>query len=129
MLDWVLNAPLFCLSNKVRTEAAIWRFFAQCSFIIGRGFLLDRLLFICCKTKLKKNQFWKNMCCLQNIHHLPKKMFLYGKNVFIFKNFFTEKNFYREKYKWKCKKYVSHLRNIFLYRKCSCYKQNIFLIS
>ena len=37
------------------------------------------------------------MCCLQNIHHLPKKMFLYGKNVLYLKNFslkktFTEKN-------------------------------------
>ena len=129
MLDWVLNAPLFCLSNKVRTEAAIWRFFAQCSFIIGRGFLLDRLLFICCKTKLKKKSFLKKYVLFTKYTSFAEKNVFIWKKCFIFKNFFTEKNFYREKYKWKCKKYVSHLRNIFLYRKCSCYKQNIFLIS
>ena len=33
--------------------------------------------------------------------------------------FFTGKTFfYSEKYKRKCKEYVSHSKNIFLYRKC-----------
>ena len=42
--------------------------------------------------------------------------------------FFTEKNFfYREKYKWKCKQYIFHFRNIFLHKKCLCYKWNINL--
>ena len=55
-------------------------------------------------------------------------MFLFGKKSFIMKNYFTEKNFfYREKYKLRCKKYISHLKNIFLYRKCLCDKYNINL--
>ena len=92
-------------------------------------FLYDRdlrlWLFICCKTKLKKKIFFlkKYLCFLQNIHYLQKKCFYMEKKSFILKIFFTEKNFfYREKYKWKCKKYISHFRNIFLHRKCLCYK-------
>ena len=57
-----------------------------------------------------------------------KKIFFFGK-IFVFftkytlfaeKNVFIwKKNFFdRKKYKWKCKKYISHFRNIFLYRKC-----------
>ena len=50
------------------------------------------------------------------------------KKGFILKNFFAEKNFfYREKYKRKSKKYISHVKSIFLYRKCLFYKQNINL--
>ena len=52
-------------------------------------------------------------------------MFLNEKKSFILKNFFAEKKFfYREKYKWK---YISHVKSIFLYRKCLFYKQNINL--
>ena len=44
-------------------------------------------LFICCKTKSKKNFFLKKyLCFLQNIRYLQKKMFLYGKKKFIEKN-------------------------------------------
>ena len=50
---------------------------------------------------------------------------VYMEKSFILKNIFTENLFYREKYIWKCKKYVSCLRNIYLYRKCLCYKWNI----
>ena len=54
-------------------------------------------LFICCKTKLKKNNFFlkKYLCFLQNIHYLQKKKILYGKiNLYWF--FFTEKGFFTE---------------------------------
>ena len=76
------------------------------------------------KLSWKKNFFLKKyLCFLQNIHYLQKKMFLYGKKVLHWKIFLLKKNFfYREKYKWKCKKYISHLKNIFLKRKCFCYK-------
>ena len=87
------------------------------------------MVFICCKTKLKKKifLFWKSMF-FTKYTLFADKMFLYGKKSFILKFFFTEKNFfYREKNKWKCKKYISHLKNIFLYLKCLFYKQNINL--
>ena len=68
--------------------------------------------------------FWKDICVfLQNIHYFQKKMFLYRKKVLYLEMFLLKRNFfYREKYIWKCKKYISHLRNIFLYRKCLYYK-------
>ena len=60
--------------------------------------------------------FWKNICFLQNIHYLQKKIFHMEKS-FIFKIFFTKKNFlFREKYIWKYRKYISHLKNIYLCR-------------
>ena len=47
-------------------------------------------LFICCKTKLKKNFFFEKIFVfLQNIHYLQEKKF-----YFIF--FFTEKAFFTE---------------------------------
>ena len=61
-----------------------------------------------------------------------KKNFFFFEKIFVFfpkytlfaeKNVFTcKKTFYREKYKWKCKKYISHFRNILLHRKCLFYK-------
>ena len=76
------------------------------------------------KLSWKKNYFFlKKYIFLQKIHYLQKKWFYMEKKSFILKIFFTEKNFfYREKYKWKCKKYISHFKNIFLHRKCLCYK-------
>ena len=78
------------------------------------------------KLSWKKNYFWKNICIFYKIHIIcgKKEVFIWEKS-FILKIFFTEKNFfYREKYKWKCEKHVPHLKNISLYRKCLCYKQN-----
>ena len=46
------------------------------------------------------------------------------KNVFLWKRvlqwtfFLLKKTFYWEKYKWKCKKYISHFKNVFLHGKC-----------
>ena len=45
-------------------------------------------------------------------------MFLYGKKVLYWFFFFFLTFFYSEKYKRKRKEYVSHSKNIFLYRKC-----------
>ena len=86
-------------------------------------------LFICCKTKLKKKNIFEKIFVIFTKYTLfaEKNVFIWIKS-FILKYFFTEKNFcYREKYKWKCKRYISHLKNTFLYRKCLCYKQNINL--
>ena len=71
-------------------------------------------LFICCKTKLKKKIYFLKKYLL-----FTKYTLFAEKNVFICK-----KKIYREKYKWKCKKNISDFRNIFLHRKCLCYKQN-----
>ena len=59
-------------------------------------------LFICCKTKLKKNNFFlkKYLCFLQNIHYLQKKITLHGKKNYI-DIFFTEKGFFTENEKKK----------------------------
>ena len=73
---------------------------------------------------------WKKIFFFEKIFVFFTKYTLFAeKNVFIWKKsfimkmFFTEKNFfYREKYKWKFKKDISHFRNIFLYKKCLCYK-------
>ena len=52
-----------------------------------------------------------------------EKMFLYGKKSFILNILFTEKNFFTEKnINENVKIYISHLRNIFLCKKCLCYK-------
>ena len=59
----------------------------------------------------KKFFFWKNICFLQNIHYLQKKIILYGKTI-LYWFFFNWKSFFYRK--WK--KYISHLRNIFLSR-------------
>ena len=74
-------------------------------------------LFICCKTKLLFFLFvWKTFV-FYKIYVICRK-----------KCFYMEKKIYREKYnKWKCKKNISYFRNIFLHRKCLCYKQNINL--
>ena len=80
--------------------------------------LIQRLwLFICCKTKLKKNFFFEKIFVFYKIYVIYRK-----------KCFYMEKKIYREKYKWKCKKKKkNHSRNRFLHRKCLYYKQNINL--
>ena len=76
-------------------------------------------LFICFKTKLKKKNFFEKICFLQNIHYLQRKCFYMEKKFYIENFFYWKKHFYREKYTWKCKNiYISHLRNVFLCRKC-----------
>ena len=55
-------------------------------------------LFICCKTMLKKkNFFWENICFLQNIRYLQKKCFYMEKKSFILKFFLLKKTFFTEK--------------------------------
>ena len=51
----------------------------------------------------------------KNVFFMEKKF--YNENFFTEKTFFTEKNINEN-----VKKYISHLRNIFLCRKCLCYK-------
>ena len=76
----------------------------------------NRLWFlICWKSKLKKKIFLK-MIFLQNIHYLLKKCF------YMEKRFCTEKSFTEKNINENVKKYISHLRNIFLCRKYFRYK-------
>ena len=51
-----------------------------------------------------------------------EKMFLYGKKSFILKIFLLKKTFFTEKNINENVKNISHFRNIFLHRKCLCYK-------
>ena len=72
-------------------------------------------LFICCKTKLKIIFFfWKNICFFTKYTLFAEKNVFIWKKSFIEKFFYWKNLFYREKYKWKCKKYTSHLKNIFM---------------
>ena len=75
-------------------------------------------LFICCKTKLKKNFFFKFICFLQNIHYLQKRYFYMEKKFYNEKFFYWKKLFYTEKYKWKCK-------NLYLILKKYFYTENV----
>ena len=111
------KAPVnISISNSKKPQ---WDLLSFASRTVVNG----KQLWLSISGKTKLIFFWrKYLCFLQKIHYLQKKMFLYGKKVLYWKMFLLKKNFYREKYKWKRKKYISHLRNIFLYRKCLYYK-------
>ena len=67
--------------------------------------------------------FSKNICFLQNIYYLQKKCFYMEKNVLYWKFFLLKKTFFTGKnINENVKIHTSHLRNIFLCRKCLCYK-------
>ena len=72
------------------------------------------------KLSWKKVCFFlkKYLCCLQTYIICRKKCFCMEKKFIIEKNFYWKKFSYREKYIWTCKKYISHLRDIF-------YKENV----
>ena len=72
------------------------------------------------KKKLKKIFFWKNICIVYKIYIICRK-----KCSYMEKNFYTEISFllkkntfekYRENYIWKCRKYISHLRDKIKYK-------------
>ena len=94
------------------------------SVIIDEFWAILIWLFICCKTKLKKKIifFWKNICFLQNIHYLQKKIILHGKKIlywffFYWKTFFTENEKIHvsfEKYLFIQNLYIPSAKNFFL---------------
>ena len=49
------------------------------------------------KLSLNNFFFFEKICFLQNIYHLQKKIFLYGKKVFYLKFFLLKKTFFTEK--------------------------------
>ena len=91
----------------------------------------DFILYGCsfvAKLGWKKKFFWKNIFVFFKIYIICwKKCFYMEKNICIGKYFYWKNLFYREKYKWKCKNYISHLKNIFLCRKCLQIKCKSFL--
>ena len=113
------KAPVnISISNSKKPQ---WDLLSFASRTVVNG----KQLWLSISGKTKLIFFWrKYLCFLQNIHYLQKKMFLYGKKNFIMKNFFYWKKLFLQKkiYKWKCKKYISHFRNIFLNRKRLCYR-------
>ena len=71
----------------------------------------------------KKIFFLKKYLFFTKYTLFAEKIFLYGKKVLYWKMFWLKIFFfYRKKYKWKCKKYISHLRNIFPCREYLRYK-------
>ena len=73
------------------------------------------------KLSWKKNYlFWKNMFFTEYTL-IVEKLFLCGKKVLYWKTFLVKKKFFTEK-NINVANYVSHFRNIFLCRKCLCYK-------
>ena len=71
----------------------------------------------------KKKLFFEEIYAFFTKYRLfAEKMFLYGKKFYI-ENFFLKKTFFTKKnINENVKNYISHLRNIFLCRKCLCYK-------
>ena len=99
-----IKAIIILILSKIRNNS---------KFITYAEAVAQIWLFICWKKKI----FFVEKMFFTKYKLFAEKMFLYGKKSFILKFFFTEKNFfYWEKYKWKCKKYISHFKNIFLHR-------------
>ena len=110
--------------NFIKKETLTQVFFFEFCKISKNTFFTEHFLvwlFICCKTKLKKNYtFWKiYLCFLQNIYYLQKKIILYGKKVlywfFFFFFFFTEKAFFTE-----------NVKNMYLIWEIFFYPENIY---
>ena len=74
---------------------------------------------------LKKN-FEKTFLFFTKYTLFAEKIFLNEKR-FDIENFFTEKTFFTEKNINENVKNISHFRNIFLHRKCLCYKLSLNL--
>ena len=112
---------------EIFSNCELWTYFTPCSsaFIfnfeqINAGYGCS---FVAKLSRKKMSFFWKNICVLYKICITCRKNVFIWKKSFTLKNFFAEKTFFhREKYKWKCKKYISHLNNTFLYWKCLRYK-------
>ena len=89
---WDLKSLYFSLWNSTRRFTCM-----KCLLQNFISFLIPThvWLFICCKTKSKKNFFffWKNICVFYKIYVICRK-----------KCFYIEKKNYKEKYKWKCEK-------------------------
>ena len=78
-------------------------------------------LFICCKTKLKKNIFFTKYTLF------AEKKFLYGKRVLYWKFFFLKKNSFSDKnISENVKNYMSNLRNIL--ENAEKYMQKMFVL-
>ena len=114
---WIFSESLFP-KHLWRAPFGFWLYVTYTFLFMRNVLVLHCLLrlFICCKTKLKKNFFSKKYLCFFTKYTLfaEKKKF-YKEKSFIMKNFFTEKSFfYREKYKQKCKKiYISFQKYVF----------------
>ena len=72
-------------------------------------------LFICCKTKLKKNFFWKNICVFYKIYIICRKKCFYMEKVLYWKIFLLKKTFFTEKnINENVKIYISFEKYIFM---------------
>ena len=115
-LQHIKTIIIFTLS-KIRNNSK----FITCAEAVAQIWL-----FICCKTKLKKNIFFVEKMFFTKYKLFAEKMFLYGKKSFILKFFFTEKNFfYWEKYKWKCKNIIYLIWEISFYAENVCVTNNL----
>ena len=111
---WNLNSFNYVISNNLndfywnKTPTAIDDYYG-CLFVAKLSW--RKIFFF----------FWKGICVSYKIYIICKKNVLIWNKSFILKISFTEKNFfYRENYKWKCKKYISHLKICF-------YTENVYV--
>ena len=99
---YLVNAHLICPINTLLSITLLQQYSKDFS-IFSKTFLfkVGRIwLFICCKTNSKFFFLFlkKYLCLLQNIHYLQKKMFLYGKKMYIEIFFLLKKTFFTEKH-------------------------------
>ena len=77
-------------------------------------------LFICCKTKLKKNFFWKNICVFYKITLYAEKKCFYMRKEFHNQHFFLlKKTLFTEK------NINENVKNIYLISKIYFYTENV----
>ena len=111
-----LNLKIASIQKQLLT-AVLERFKKSEAAVYGCSFVA--------KLSWKRKIFFlkKSLCFLQNIHYLQKKCLYKEKKFYIESCFYWKKTCFTEKHiNENVKKYRSHLKNIFLYRKCLCYK-------
>ena len=84
-------------------------------------------LFICCKTKLKKNFFKKKCFVFFTKYTLfgEKKFYLYGKKVLYWKIFLLKKTFFTEKNIYENVKSIYLIWEIYFYTENICITNKI----
>ena len=133
---------LFSISNNLRTSTlknpSGWLLLmSQCNiFMLNHKFAAGRkrstIFFYGCSF-VAKLSWKKNIFFLKNVFYKIYSIYLYKKCFYMERKFYVEKFLYRKNFFTEkniienVKKYISHLRNMFLCRKCLCYKKNVNL--
>ena len=133
---------LFSISNNLRTSTlknpSGWLLLmSQCNiFMLNHKFAAGRkrstIFFYGCSF-VAKLSWKKNIFFLKNVFYKIYSIYLYKKCFYMERKFYVEKFLYRKNFFTEkniienVKKYISHLRNMFLCRKCLLQEKEIFL--